>query len=465
MRIQKMALVAVVGVVVLGIAVSWLRSSPPLAPVRPRPRLPDSPASPASPISPVGTPSTGSAPPLSLPPASKKLSDQAFSWREAALEDVKSLLRTRGGSTALERIAAIARRKPATTQERFMSAYYTRLIPFVASEDPSALSAGRSLALEILRLPESDVWTRFQALAGIGGVASTRLTTMSVGEVNDATFIFNPEPDYPFAKTEWERGPLPSTDLSTMLPALLARDPEAPVRELAAVLSGREGARGALAGLEHALQTDSDEFVREACLKELAQHGPSALPALRRAATEDSEPDVRTAAIRAIAKAAPNDPGQAAFHAQVTLDPHFTAMRDVLAETAFGYTSPEAAAFLRPALLGLLTRNAGEVKLVSVFVEQAGDRGLSEYQALFRTLASGVSPEIREIYERGIRKLDDASRSVELAQNIKAGEKELLGLWEERNRQNTSEARKDEIDVAINRKITEIASKREESRR
>jgi hypothetical protein len=461
-RIRPATLLTVVAGALILLGAAFLRSRRESPPPTWGSRAPEASAAPV-PARPAASPSPAAQP--SSPPALRKLSDRAAELREAALAEIKALLESKGGSAALERIAAMARRKPQSTRDRLESAYFTRLIPFVATEDPSLRTAAVALALEIVRLPQADEWTRYQALAGMGGIASTRLTTLLVGESSEAVFVFNLDTEYPYTKTEWERGPLPSTDLPALLPALLGADPDARVREIAAVLMGRDGSPAAAAALERGLQTDADPFVREACLNELASRGASSLPALRRAALEDAESDVRTAALRSIAKAAPNDPQQAAFLAQATLDPRFAGLRPALAETAFQYASPEASAQLRPALLGLLTRNAGEEALVDVFVQQATERGLTEYEPIFRALASGASPELRTLYERGIRKLDDAPRSVALAEQIRAGEREVLGLWEERNRPGTSDARKDEIDVALNRKVGELAARRIESRR
>jgi hypothetical protein len=461
-RIRPAALLIVVCGALLVLGAALLRSRGEVRPPASTPGPPKPSESAVRPSPAASSPATARPGPARAP---RTLLSLAGDIQEAALEEIRTLLKSKGGSGALERIAAAARRRPQSTAERLECAFLVRLIPFVATEDPSTEAAASALALEILRLPEADVWTRYQALAGIGGIASERLTTLTVGESREATFIFNLEPDYSFAKTEWHRGPLALAVLTGVLPGLLAGDPEERVREVAAVLLGREATPRAWAALERGLQTDADHFVREACLTELARRGAASLPALRKAALEDAERDVRAAALRSLATAAPNDPEQAVFLAQATLDPRCADVRPALVETAFRYASPEASSLLRPALLGLLTRNSGEEALVSAFVEQVAERGLTEYQPLFRALASGASPELQALYERGIRKLDDAPRSVALAEQIRADERTILGLWEERNRPGTSDARKDEIDAVLNRKIAELADRRAESRR
>jgi hypothetical protein len=463
MQIRRAAPVAVVVAAVLIVVLLRLRADGPAVPNPPRPAS-------SGAAAPAGSAPGGSEASTSTRPTSRSttkrppgLSENAADWRNAALDDVTALLRKKGGASALERIAEIARRKPETTRDRLVAAYYTRLIPFVASEDPSTVAAARALALEVVRLPSADSWTRFQALAGIAGVASTRLTTLTLGDDPRPSFVFNIEADYPYARTEWERGPLPSTDLSGLLPELLAGDRASEVRELSATILSRGG--GPWAPLERALQTDSDEFVRKTCAMELARQGPASLGALRRAAVDDAEGDVRAAAFQAIGKVAPEDAEQAAFLAQASLEPRNSKVLPDLVEAAFEYSGPAAATVLRPTLVALLTRNAGDPALVSAFVDQAADRGLSEFQPLFRALAAGASADVRADYERGIRKLDEAPRSAELADQIRAGRQEVAALWDEWNRPGTDDARKAEIEAAIQRKVSEIAARREERRR
>src|SRR5579862_7415329 len=123
------------------------------------------------------------------PLTSSAFGDLLLVSKIAAFNEIKGLLKAKGGAAALEDIRktlSIADPEPSV---RLKGVFMARLIPWIAAEDPTAQATARDLSRSLLA--SKDEWVRFQVLGGLGGFSSTRPAMASENNGTEFRFWFN----------------------------------------------------------------------------------------------------------------------------------------------------------------------------------------------------------------------------------------------------------------------------------
>lgn len=385
-------------------------------------------------------------PPQDLSPQGRIRSSKelAVQLQNSLLQEVRNILKGRGGAAALAFIRERLSRPVQDYRTGIEQACLARLIAFVAVEDPPALPAAISLTTDLLANPATDPWVRVQVLAGAGGLSSMNLILACLRD-GPVTYLYTFD-----AGGLSPKGPYDSSlgGGARLLPSVLTAlrsDPSSNARQAAVRVLAELGPPSASEALAQALSSDPSGDVRSASLEGLARlKSPDLLAWVEKSALQDDAVEVRSAAFRVLPKTTPPDPAAGAFLSRCLATGLAEAdVHPALVAAAFDH----AGRALQPDLSAFLIQHAGEEGVARVFAERAVAGEMTHFLPLFQTLTSSLPADspARESLERASRQLLEAPRYAALARQIQEGSTAIRAMWDEFNRKGTAAPRRDEI--------------------
>jgi hypothetical protein len=349
----------------------------------------------------------------------------------------------------LEYIKALAHEDTDDVARRFLRIFSTRLIAWVAEQDPSAAPEAVRLSLDLVEAEGLDLWVRIQALSGLFGIYNKH-TDASVsgqprGDVRKVKFSFS-TPVFPdeltyVADEEYSASLLDHVRddprMKVMLQRLLEHENRYVRQHATAAVSVFPEPSLEASAAQKALN-DPDYLVRQRSLASLVRlkrtgMGRSDVGAVLRQVVlhdQDEMGHVQKLALKHLPEAGPFDEETARFFSDAMGMEHLTPLSPELAEAAFGYLDSGDSPQARGTLAMLLAQRSDHERTIKVFVGRAAEHGMVELLPTFEALhaAAPDGSKAKRLLAEGIDNLSRSFEHVRRAEELKQARALLRSL-------------------------------------